>query len=149
VSFESAHQQEAAGAQRAQQFGHQGDDRLGADIGDHKIRGSRSHRIHRPHEAERHAPPRNGYRLEIGVTGDDPGRSQHRGRFAQNPRAGTNIEHGHARPHVLFERFKRKLGGFVKARAECQPGVYGDAEAARGRGVVAPFGDQKEARAHG
>ena len=69
--------------------------------------------------------------------------------MAQNSGPSANVEHAHGWLEEIFQGFDAQLRGIVNTGAERHAGIHSDSESAWGRGIVAPLGDQEEARAYG
>ena len=116
----------------------------GTDVGHHDIRHARRHRVHGADEAEaaRSRPRSDRYRRRYARSA--PSRVAACARMPEPvPTSSTRMPG----PQIVFQRFHAQPRRLVDAGAERHPGIHGDAEAARRRRIVAPFGDEEEALA--
>ncbi len=143
--LEAAHDGEARGTQYPSQVRSERNDGFGADVGDDEIDGVGTNGVDRSHKTKWLFGEFNGDGID--VAGDYLSGAKESRCCREDARAGADVENSHPRFELMLQRFDTQLRGLMRAGAESHSGIHFDAKAPRRRGVVAPFGNQKETRA--
>ena len=141
ISIEAAHKQYSCRTQRTYQLRRKRDDGLWANVGNRKIHRTGPYGIHRAHKRI----PRNRDRDRVDITSVGLPRPEQSRGCPQDSRPSTDVKHVHTRLQKIFQRLNAKASGFMNARAKCHTRIDRDSEAAGGRRIVTPFGNQKKA----